>query len=407
MKRSRWILLLALAACAASNPPSGGSQTHFLRECQSTCPEPYACLCGVCSLSCSANATCSSHGSSECLTLAGAPNECSDATRICDVECSGDGDCAALGSDFSCDQGRCRLGRTPDDAGASGDAGSGSSAGRNGSAGMSGGSGAAGVAGSTAQGGAGADGGMPQDEICDGSDDIRLGLTSGGGWVQHTYQFTNPHGNWFLFVDGKCRYYASADYMNGITTGTITPEQAGQLANDIGWSQIEAWSSYQDRACPDAGATQIFRPGSVATCICSCVAEGPAGLADAMNRAQEWTNELGMQGEPASDVVSALAGEFEPMSPVTLTWPLERTPEAIPGFVQDLFGSPTLVGVRFEDPTEVDQLRELRSAAREEQPFAGSIRAMAGAQPYEVFVRDDLPDAVDSAISALIASSMR
>ena len=42
----------------------------------------------------------------------------------------------------------------------------------------------------------------PLAPICDLSDTVRFGFTSGGGFVGNTYSFTNPDGNMFLFIGG-------------------------------------------------------------------------------------------------------------------------------------------------------------------------------------------------------------
>ena len=46
--------------------------------------------------------------------------------------------------------------------------------------------------------------------LCDGSDEIRLGVASDGGALDTAYELTNPYGHSFLFIDGHCHYYASA-----------------------------------------------------------------------------------------------------------------------------------------------------------------------------------------------------
>ena len=54
------------------------------------------------------------------------------------------------------------------------------------------------------------DGGPASQEyaLCDGSDAIRLAVVSEGGFVDSTYEFTNRYGHSYLFVDGRCHYYA-------------------------------------------------------------------------------------------------------------------------------------------------------------------------------------------------------
>lgn len=242
--------------------------------------------------------------------------------------------------------------------------------------------------------------------ICDGSPDMRLGITAGGGFVVSTYMFTNPYGSQFLFVDGQCRYYASVDYMQGIATGTLSSAQAQQLAADIGWSMLPAWSTYSDTQCPDAGASIIMQPSYAVTCICGCQDMGPPGLAVAMTKALEWVENLNTQGTRSTGAVSAIAGTVDAVSGVELAWPLDRSIADIPDLVQqdvNIFAGGS--GARFEDPVEASALRDLRSAAVDQVMSAQTIPVIDDGQPYVVFARDELPDGVDAAINALQAST--
>jgi len=111
----RNVILIAASclamACAKSSGPSAGSQTHFLESCVNGCAAPYDCICGVCTLECTAEQSCGSHsGQAACLVLAAdsGPRCTSQAERVCDLACKNDAVCAALGGDFECREGRCR-----------------------------------------------------------------------------------------------------------------------------------------------------------------------------------------------------------------------------------------------------------------------------------------------------------
>ncbi|HMI92238.1 MAG TPA: hypothetical protein VK509_12770, partial [Polyangiales bacterium] len=69
LKRSRILATTALflqlcAACAKSTPPASGTNTNWLKHCDTSadCHGAGDCLCGVCTLSCSSNAECSPVG---------------------------------------------------------------------------------------------------------------------------------------------------------------------------------------------------------------------------------------------------------------------------------------------------------------------------------------------------------
>ena len=108
---------LALAcACKGEAPqPTTGSETHFLSWCSSaeSCGEGLDCVCGFCTSSCSDAANCTGFAASaECVvpSLRPADQACpgAPATASCDVVCSANSDCAALGTAHRCDRGFCR-----------------------------------------------------------------------------------------------------------------------------------------------------------------------------------------------------------------------------------------------------------------------------------------------------------
>jgi hypothetical protein len=395
MKRWSAALLLALCACVRSNDPPAGSQTHFLDSCDASCPSPYDCLCGVCTLACTSDGPCAAEQSdAACMSARGQRSECAVAAQICDVECTAAGDCASLGEGFACSAGRCRIpdDATNTDAGAAGAAGSSSGAGAGGTAGASGGS---------ADAGAGDDGGAPSaDVLCDGSDDMRLSLTISGGLVFQSYQFTNPFGSRFLFVDGHCRYYASGDYLQGNVSGTLSADQAEQLAEAIGWSMIESWSAVSESPnCADGGYTALVKPGFETGCVCFCdAATAPPGKAAAIARVPVWIDMLVEQGTPLLASVSALANEFDPAGAATRPWPLDRAMAEIELLIRE---PGELPGARFDDASEAQQLRDLRA-----QMQTGLLLVTDAGSDYVLYVRDDLPDDVAAAASALRAGSM-
>lgn len=102
-----WLCIVALAglftACGESAKTSD-SETHFLEKCTDTCSGGLICLCGVCTKPCTAAASCGDLSAS-----ASCEDSCSDSSsKVCDVACSGDGDCSSLGADFACNTGHCR-----------------------------------------------------------------------------------------------------------------------------------------------------------------------------------------------------------------------------------------------------------------------------------------------------------
>ena len=75
------VLLLLVAGLGCQNRPTSGSESHFLNSCdsQADCMEPFSCICGVCSLTCTSSADCS--------TIDGALS-CQDANALSQATCS-------------------------------------------------------------------------------------------------------------------------------------------------------------------------------------------------------------------------------------------------------------------------------------------------------------------------------
>jgi hypothetical protein len=113
----------AVAGCGGhTDGPIGGSESHFLAYCVDVCGDGLDCIAGVCTRGCVVE-------EDDCTDLAPRAECTSDsiepgAVAVCDVACSNDGDCGALGSDHGCDGGFCR--KPPRSGGGSGGTGTGS-----------------------------------------------------------------------------------------------------------------------------------------------------------------------------------------------------------------------------------------------------------------------------------------
>jgi hypothetical protein len=391
------LCVAAVASCAKSEDPTHGSQTHFLQSCDDSCPAPYDCLCGVCTLACDEDRTCAAEASgAQCTEPSGA---CSEAT-VCDVECMRDADCASISDQHTCEEGRCRADTGGGDSGTGGTGGV-SGMGSGGTGGMGGMGGASGTGGMGGMSGAGGTGGGPPPalgELCDGSTDLRLGYSADGGFVDVTFYFTNPHGHWFLFIDGQCNYYVSMGYLEGIATGMLDAQQAEEIATNIGWDSIDELTVEDVETCPDAGANSIWAPdGRRVSCTCGCD-EGPVSMRkmDALSYMTDLMSDLSMQGQSVTGPVSALAAEAEPIGG-ELTWPLDMPIASIPSLVHnlnDLGPDPTYA--LFADADDAAALRALRA---QQQP--GTPLAIAdGEGTYQLWVRDELPEGVSEAIES-------
>jgi hypothetical protein len=119
MKRTiRHIILTAasaLLACQTNGEPEATSETHFLTQCSTdeTCGDDLTCVCGVCTVVCSASSTCEPYSAEAACT----PREsrplaqaCADfdVGGTCEVPCMSNENCESVGPGYYCDRGLCR-----------------------------------------------------------------------------------------------------------------------------------------------------------------------------------------------------------------------------------------------------------------------------------------------------------
>lgn len=117
----RFATALGVTLCAFINcvsepkESSRGGETHFLMACNSddSCGSTLACMCGLCTRSCSDSSGCQSlSASATCVANAARPaaDACADAPQssICDVPCTKDDSCRAMSTSLRCERGFCR-----------------------------------------------------------------------------------------------------------------------------------------------------------------------------------------------------------------------------------------------------------------------------------------------------------
>lgn len=245
----------------------------------------------------------------------------------------------------------------------------------------------------------GSGGGTQTQPLCDGSDTIRLLYRSGGGYVEQSYAFTNPHGHVFLAVMGNCEAFVGESYMKGLRSRTLSEQQAASLSKDLGRDQLAAWSKFPDTmSCPDAGSTSISDGTNVVSCSCGCDPDVPAGVQAALEQAAKWKESLLVEGTPLSGPVAAAAlpddnpqPSFGPFS-WPLSWPVTELPSP--------YTSST--GTRIEDATEAAALRQLRADALSQMTWASYTPIVdSTAARFQLYVRDELPAEVEAALQSV------
>jgi hypothetical protein len=100
--------IAALGSCSGEVGVVGTGESHFLRGCDASCAQGYACVCGVCSQLCSKTTECAGFSDAARCVSAETGSCAEQPTKMCDVQCGSRTDCAPLGNDFDCVEGACR-----------------------------------------------------------------------------------------------------------------------------------------------------------------------------------------------------------------------------------------------------------------------------------------------------------
>lgn len=295
--------------------------------------------------------------------------------------------CTCSDGQWVCTEEACGSGGT-----GNGGAGGGSTAGAGGSTGGAGGN----------VGGAGGSAGGTVEPLCDGSDALRAVASEGGGFVEPTYEFTNPYGFRFLFVLGTCRYFMSRSTLEGVLTGHLFYPDA--VEDVLGWSGLAAWSSHEDMSCPDAGATIITNGSNRASCTCGCDDNAPPGMRAVFDGLSEQMDTLAMVSARIDGPMRLLL-VGPPVGGLPLQafpWPLSWDPGGVALTYEELISS-TLEGTQVTDPAEFGALRMLRAEAHMAYDYDRPIRVRttSGAE-YDLYLRDELPADVASAAAAML-----
>lgn len=100
-------------SCSRSHTGGLDSESHFLRNCVDDCPGDLVCICGVCTIACDDDKTCTPLDPKATCTESTdvpAPLNCHgrESVAICDLDCRSDEQCSTVGNTFECQSGFCR-----------------------------------------------------------------------------------------------------------------------------------------------------------------------------------------------------------------------------------------------------------------------------------------------------------
>lgn len=240
--------------------------------------------------------------------------------------------------------------------------------------------------------------------LCDGSSDVRLGAVSEGGQVETTFNFTNPYGHAFLFVDGKCNYYAGGSWLKDVVRGQLSQQRAAEIEKSLMLGRVDALDYHDEQSCPDAGALVLRTANGYADCTCGCDEKAPAGVEAALSAGGMLRDELFAAGDPLGGRLLLLAivddppGSGAAIPAWPLIWPLSDIAMTWEAYTRKI--TPT---TRLLEDDEAQVVRSLRANALKVDPYAGSLRATDLGKSYSLFMREELPDETQRAIEQLLA----
>jgi hypothetical protein len=255
---------------------------------------------------------------------------------------------------------------------------------------------------------ASADAGVPAYKICDGSMGIRLfaSTISGSGLVAPYAPLVEPHGR-FLAVTGGCQFFVAHEPLEGVRSGVLSAVQEERLARELHLGQLSSWVDYEDvTTCYDAPSTFLSNGNAIATCRCGdrCADDAPAGLAAAVSAYRDLNDELWNAGSLFEGALQATAQTESPEGPASaftwFEWPLPWDIGEIAEESLSYVGQST----RMVSGEEAATLRALRSTAHSNPLLPRHyvpVETLDGRR-FRLFLHDELPMEIDSALSALL-----
>jgi hypothetical protein len=235
--------------------------------------------------------------------------------------------------------------------------------------------------------------------LCDGSDDVRLSIGYGGGFVPESVLFTG-NGR-FLRVNGQCDFVgALGGDERGWISGKLTAAQALELEQQFDFRELETLLYRDVLSCPDAGTVSIATLHGYADCTCGCDAGVPRAVSDAMIALEAAFSAARVSGMPLRGPVEVIAAEQTASSEVQgADWPF-AFPITDIAVTSEQFVASDFAKARTLEGADADKARSLRDAASIGEP-AGHYAA--DNKGYALFVREKMPSAFNKSLPAPVS----
>ncbi len=242
----------------------------------------------------------------------------------------------------------------------------------------------------------------PIAELCDGSDDIRLTYAVGVGFASAGAQ-SNPTGSHFLVIDGQCNFWLSDTPLDGVHVGSMEPEAARELAEEIQFGRYAALvPTGEPGGCVDGGLEVLVDPTGRLETYCSGVGETEEwqqAFRASWAQLRALASEAPRQWGPTRVLVVALSSTAG--LPERLPWNSDFELAAV-AVDPTVFPDPsdwTLI----DSPTQLDALAQLRETAMTQNRYADSFFVDDDeGNTYELYLSDAPPDAVYTAIQTAL-----
>jgi prepilin-type processing-associated H-X9-DG protein len=240
-------------------------------------------------------------------------------------------------------------------------------------------------------------------ELCDGSESIRLQYTNGGGFGARYSGFLHPLGSQYLFVDGHCRFWVSTDVWLGTRVGTLTTEQASALEARLGYAEFDAIDGdWETAGCFDGPTWTVEAGGARISCYCGCFDDDvPAEVLEMGEAIDEVAAALWVDGTDYDGPLRVAAEEItqsvqdDQLHFDWQTWPLAASITAAT-FGADTSTHDPMAGMPINDPAEREAARALRTeyvSSHGTIPSTddGFLPVTADGAYYAVLMRDVVP----------------
>lgn len=238
---------------------------------------------------------------------------------------------------------------------------------------------------------------VPNQVLCDGSTDIRLALTNGGGMVDVSYDFVHPYGYSFLFIDGQCRYWISQE-SGELREGVLAAADALDVEERVAYDRLAELEG-DDSSCPDAGSATIRGPSHEASCSCGCDTDAKQVVFDGLSALEA---ELWNRAQAQDWSLSAARTDYLMTVGTASVWPLSWPVTDLP--LLEYSGGVSSSGMPITDANDRAKLRALRAEVNQRQPGTEVIRLTTDPEPaLGVVLHEHLPAETRERVARFLA----